>query len=77
MIVAIARINHETLPISQAEFAQLVAESMATSSGPHHHHPPNTDHDYEGPEHWTKESDKNPHSGPEIMRDEHHHHHQR
>ncbi|KAH9395102.1 hypothetical protein TYRP_005172 [Tyrophagus putrescentiae] len=29
-----ARINQETLPISQAEFAQLVAESMATSNGP-------------------------------------------
>lgn len=52
----LARINHETLPISQAEFAQLVAESMATSRGPHHHHPPNTDRDYEGPEHWAKES---------------------
>ncbi|XP_027194403.2 uncharacterized protein LOC113789108 [Dermatophagoides pteronyssinus] len=70
-----ARINHETLPISQAEFAQLVAESMATSHGPHHHHPPNTDQDYEGPDHWRKESDNNPHNGAEMMRDEHHHHH--
>lgn len=44
------------MPISQAEFAQLVAESMATSNGPHHHHPPNTDQDYEGPEHALRDS---------------------
>lgn len=45
------------MPISQAEFAQLVAESMATSTGPHHHHPPNTDRDYEGPEHRLRDEE--------------------
>lgn len=29
---------------------------MATSHGPHHHHPPNTDQDYEGPDHWRQDS---------------------
>lgn len=80
-----ARINQETLPISQAEFAQLVAESMATSNGPHHHHPPNTDQDYEGPAHAMRDTEmqRHPHAGhhgggaghAHAHHDPNHHHH--
>ena len=57
---------------------------MATSHGPHHHHPPNTDADYEGPEHAQRDAEMlraatgESHYGnyqPKHHHSQHQHHH--